>query len=191
MFLSGVSCYRFVASGVLLIGAFALCLLSNRRYDKVKCFMFLVETLYNFRNTIGNLMIGLLFVGGCVFLLTGSWDASETEAATGCCGGGEATLGAETTGGCCGGTNKVSNFYSCSCLDNDDQTEASCDCDAEDNCNNSTGSYSCGNGCNDSRCGTGTENPCHQKGDTYCNNNVPSDSVTCDGADSKGNCNNG
>lgn len=49
-------------------------------------------------------MIALLFVGGCIFLLTGSWDASETEAATGCCGGG-ATLVVETTSGCCGGEN--------------------------------------------------------------------------------------
>ncbi len=64
------------------------------------------KMLKTHRNTIGNLMIALLFVGGCIFLLTGSWDASETEAATGCCGGGgEATLVAETTGGCCGGEN--------------------------------------------------------------------------------------
>lgn len=61
------------------------------------------KMLKTHRNTIGNLMIALLFVGGCIFLLTGSWDASEPEAATGCCGGSEATLVAETTSGCCGG----------------------------------------------------------------------------------------
>ena len=45
-------------------------------------------------------MITLLFVGGCIFLLTGSWDASETEAATGCCGGGAAlTSFAANSGG--------------------------------------------------------------------------------------------
>lgn len=148
------------------------------------------KMLKTHRNTIGNLMIALLFVGGCLFLLTGSWDASETEAATGCCGGGEPTLVAETTGGCCGSTDQVSNFYNCTCLDNDDQTDASCNCDAEDNCNNSTSSYGCGGGCDGSNCGTGTEKPCHQNGDTYCNNNVPSDTETCDGSDGNGVCNN-
>ena len=113
------------------------------------------KMLKTHQNTIGNFMIALLFVGGCIFFLTGSWDTSESEAAKGCCGGGDATLVAATTGGCCGSTDQVSNSYSsslsnsysCTCLDNDDQTDASCDCDAEDNCDNSTGSYSCGGGC--------------------------------------------
>ena len=142
-------------------------------------------------------MIALLFVGGCIFFLTGSWDTSESEAAKGCCGGDDATLVAATTGGCCGSTDQVSNSYSsslsnsysCTCLDNDDQTDASCDCDAEDNCDNSTGSYSCGGGCKGGSCGGGTENPCHQKGDTYCNNNVPSDAELCDGSDDNDVCN--
>ena len=94
------------------------------------------KMLKTHRNTIGNLMITLLFVGGCIFLLTGSWNASETEAATGCCGGGGAALtsfaannggdfgsdipmDAEVTGGCCGGEGKVipsSSNSACTCL---------------------------------------------------------------------------
>lgn len=66
------------------------------------------KMLKTHQSTIGNLMIALLFVGGCIFLLTGSWNASETEAATGCCGSGEATLVVETTGGCCGGVSRHS-----------------------------------------------------------------------------------
>ena len=34
------------------------------------------KMLRTHQNTIGNLAIALLFVGGCIFLLTGSWDTS-------------------------------------------------------------------------------------------------------------------
>ncbi len=70
------------------------------------------------QNTIGNVMIALLFVGGCIFLLTGSWDAPETEAANGCCGGDmtATTLTAASAGGCCGGANKLTDDSGCNCL---------------------------------------------------------------------------
>ncbi|MDE0314706.1 MAG: hypothetical protein OXM61_07390 [Candidatus Poribacteria bacterium] len=54
------------------------------------------------RSTVGNLVIALLFIGGCVFVLTGSWNAPKTVAASGCCGGGQQiTMDAETTNGSC------------------------------------------------------------------------------------------
>ena len=70
------------------------------------------------QNTIGNVMIALLFVGGCIFLLTGSWDAPETEAANGCCGGDmtATTLTAASAGGCCGGANKLTEDSGCNCV---------------------------------------------------------------------------
>ncbi len=54
------------------------------------------KMLRTHQNTIGNLVIALLFVGGCIFLLTGSWDASVSEAAKGCCGGGTTLTDAST-----------------------------------------------------------------------------------------------
>ena len=37
------------------------------------------KMLKTHQNTIRNVMITLLFVGGCIFLLTGSWDASAVH----------------------------------------------------------------------------------------------------------------
>ena len=71
------------------------------------------------QNTIGNLAIALLFVGGCIFLLTGSWDAPETEAGNSSCR--KNTMAQ----GCCRGTN-TSNIA---------DPNLDCDClGASDNC---------------------------------------------------------
>ena len=122
------------------------------------------KMLKTHRNAIGNLMITLLFVGGCIFLLTGSWDASESEAATGCCGGGEATLVAETTGGCCGGTNKAPRFAGdadCACIANTagHGKDAKCGLCGENHCGDETDGKTCASSCNnDPACGpTGTK----------------------------------
>ena len=67
------------------------------------------------QNAIGNLAVALLFVGGCIFLLTGSWDTSESVEAKGCCGG-------DATNYCGGGTILVAETagagnFKCDCLD--------------------------------------------------------------------------
>ena len=58
------------------------------------------------RNTIVHTMIALLFVGGCVFLLSGNWDAAETEDVCGYCGADAATT---STCECCDGQNRLSD----------------------------------------------------------------------------------
>ncbi len=125
-----------------LILYLSACLLAKGVW-KGKVFYVLAETLYNFciykpynmgkerimskmlrthQNTIGNLAIALLFVGGCIFLLTGSWDTSESVAAKGCCGGdttatsccgGATTLVAETTT-----VSESSGNVDCACANN-------------------------------------------------------------------------
>ena len=104
------------------------------------------KMLKTHQNTISNLVIALLFVGGCIFLLTGSWDTSESEAAKGCsggdttvssCGGGK-TLVAETTVGGCGSANQLSGSngnddYKCDCLDPGNE-DSGCGCTSDDNC---------------------------------------------------------
>ena len=134
------------------------------------------KMLKTHQNTIGNLMITLLFVGGCIFLLTGSWDASETEAATGCCGGGEATLVAETTGGCCGGTNKASGSgnhkgpsctYTCNCLDTNNENADCGHCSESSNCGGDTDMEICSdtepNNCAGQKCGPSPDgNKCNE-----------------------------
>ena len=102
------------------------------------------------QNTIGNLAVALLFVGGCIFLLTGSWDTSESETAKGCCGvdttvtgcGGGPTLVAETTVGGCGSANQLSGSndnddYKCDCFDPGNE-DADCGCTSDENCGGDT-----------------------------------------------------
>ncbi len=141
------------------------------------------------RNTIGNLMITLLFVGGCIFLLTGSWDASEAEEAKGCCGGGGAALtsfaannggdfgsdipmDAEVTGGCCGGEGKVipsSSNSACTCL-----SEAGTSCGSS--CDNGTCSGAENTVCGGSSCSP-SKNECECDGER-CPNDTSSSVCT-------------
>jgi len=121
------------------------------------------------QNTIGNLVIALLFVGGCIFLLTGSWDTSETEAAKGCCGGVDTTSVAETTGGCCGGQDTTSSIV-CNCVGK------SCPCSTPRACGGETQ-----NQCPPNNSCTNTESPsdpcvglcdgsvCNEDDDSVCN----------------------
>ena len=129
------------------------------------------KMLKTHQNTIGNLAIALLFVGGCIFMLTGSWDTSETEAAKGCCGG-DTTV----TGGCCGSANQLSGSgsYNCNCLDTDN-AEADCgDCEEDpDNEDSECGGTADTKGCQ-------TEDPgctdsCESNG--YCDSNGFGDPV--------------
>ena len=149
------------------------------------------KMLRTHQNKISNLAVALLLLGGCVFILTGSWNAPETVAASSCCGGGATatTLTTATTGGCCGSAGQVSDSdsdgHKCDCFDSGN-TEADCgDCDSEDNCDDltsKTNNHKCGGECEDSDCGT-TE--CLKKGDIYCENNVPTDAETCSGDNEK------
>ena len=58
------------------------------------------------RRIIGNTMIALLFVSGCLFLLAGNWDAGETKDVCGACG---ADVTTTSICDCCDGANKLSN----------------------------------------------------------------------------------
>ena len=159
------------------------------------------KMLRTHQNTIGNLVIALLFVGGCIFLLTGSWDTSVSQAAKGCCGGdttatgccGSTTSVAATTGGCCGSAERVSDSddYKCDCLDSGNEAADCTHCDDDDNCGKVTKQFVCGTGCNDSDCGNEDTGICGDKGTSYCNNEYPNEDdsqTTCGGQGSDGNC---
>ena len=155
------------------------------------------KMLKTHQNTIGNLVIALLFVGGCIFLLTGSWDTSESEAAKGGCGGdttvssccgGSTTLVAETTGGGCGSANTVSDSdtYKCDCLDpgNEDANCGACeeDPDNEDSeCGGDTDTQVCKDGCGGLKCGP------PEGGGEKCNGD--DFSSVCNNASDKSGCN--
>ncbi|MCG8621166.1 MAG: hypothetical protein MJE68_04055 [Proteobacteria bacterium] len=149
------------------------------------------KMLRTHQNTIGNLVIALLFVGGCIFLLTGSWDTSVSQAAKGCCGGdttatgccGSTTSVAATTGGCCGSAERVSDSgsYNCNCLETDN-VDADCgDCTSSTNCGGTADTKGCQTEdpqCTDS---CDSESYCDDIGDPVC----PKDS---DYNDEKGVC---
>ena len=114
------------------------------------------------QNTIGNVIIALLFVGGCIFLLTGSWDTSVSEAAKGCCGGD--TTATLVDGGSCGSTNKVSEAAGnpdCKCIagkengDSNHDNDAKCGlCDISYCGGSNTDAKGCASDCTgDSGCG--------------------------------------
>ena len=126
------------------------------------------------RNTIGNLAIALLFVGGCIFLLTGSWDTSESEAAKGCCGSDATatTLTAANTGGCCGGTNRLSGSgENCDCV------SSPCRCGNNPACG--TGNQRTKPACPDSNSCTNTDDdsPC----EGTCDGRICSRANQCNG----------
>ena len=64
------------------------------------------EFMKTHRSLIGNTMIALLFVSGCLFLLAGNWDAGETKDVCASCGADVTTTSAC---GCCDGENKLSD----------------------------------------------------------------------------------
>ncbi len=146
------------------------------------------KMLKTHQNTIGNVIIALLFVGGCIFLLTGSWDTSVSEAAKGCCCGGDATLVAATTGGCGGSTNRVfeaDGNPDCTCIaglpngDSNHADDAKCGLCSVTYCNGSnTDGKTCSSGCpQDYNCGpTGTK--CNKEV-TFCN--LSDDRTFCQG----------
>lgn len=103
----------------------------------------MINVFYRNRNTIGQFMVALIFLGTFGFLFTFDGFVSESKA-SGCCGGGEAMvtsfaadsssdygsnipMDAPITGGHCGGGkdhilssinyNDISNEYPCSCID--------------------------------------------------------------------------
>ncbi len=155
------------------------------------------KMLRTHQNTIGNLVIALLFVGGCIFLLTGSWDASESEAAKGCCGGdttatsccgGGATLVAATTNGCCGSTERLSDSdddYNCNCLDTDNEDADCGDCyvdpdNADSECSGAN-TQTCTDDCARTYCGEGGSFCNSTDFETYCPNDGVTDEYGCEG----------
>lgn len=117
----------------------------------------MINVFYRNRNTIGQFMVALIFLGTFGFLFTYDGFVSKS-AATSCCGGGEAAVTSFTadssgdygsdilmdaaTGGCCGGENKVIPSSSnngdgdpCDCLfepgSSEDRECGSCDYDDE------------------------------------------------------------
>lgn len=142
------------------------------------------KMLKTHQNTIGNLAIVLLFVGGCIFLLTGSWDASETEAATGCCGGSEPTLVAETTGCCGGGTNKApraAGDADCDCIAGTagHDENATCGLCRDNHCGNKTNGKICISGCSGDNGACGPEGTKCNEEVAYCMNS--DDTTLCQG----------
>ena len=131
------------------------------------------------RNTVGNLMIALMFVGGCIFMLTGSWNASETDAAnsccggkttettleTGCCGGNGIAMGAESTDGCRGDSfmNSGSNAQ-CTCLGT--------------NCGSCTSNNACSGG---NKPGCKDNNNCKGTDRCGCDERICNNSSQCNG----------
>ena len=95
----------------------------------------MINVFYRIRNTIGQFMVALIFLGTFGFLFTSDEFVSESEA-SGCCGGGEAVvttfavdssgdfrsdipMDAEVTDGCCGGEDNTilsSDSSGCNCL---------------------------------------------------------------------------
>ena len=116
----------------------------------------MIHVFYRNRNTIGQLMVALMFLSGAVFMFTFDGFVSESGA-TGCCSGGETAvpsfaadssgdygsdilMDASATDGCCGGEDKVipssSNNGStkCTCA-----TNCSCKPSEDDCCKGSRG----------------------------------------------------
>ena len=150
----------------------------------------MINVFHKNRNTIGNLAIALLLLGGCVFILTGSWNSPETVAASSCCGGGATatTLTDTTTGGCCGSVNKVSesDTYNCNCLNTDDD-DSNCnhcedDPDDEDSECNGANTQSCADACDDVLCGESGSFCNSTDFETYCPNDGQTQADGCEGS---------
>ena len=125
----------------------------------------MINVFYKNRNTIGQFMVALIFLGIFGFLFTSDGFVSKSQA-SGCCGGGETAvtsfaadssgdygsaipMDAPSTGGCCGGED---NDIDCKCL-NDGQTSCNA-CEKNSKCTSSQ-TQSCANTCTSEsrRCG--------------------------------------
>ena len=143
----------------------------------------MVNVFYKNRSTVGNLVIALLFIGGCVFVLTGSWNAPKTVAASGCCGG-TITETALARGCCGGGTDTVSDSDSekCQCVSSGTNCSTD-DCDPANNdtCNNANPKRGCPDQRSDGKSScqnTSTDGACLGNS---CDRNICTRADQCDG----------
>ena len=115
----------------------------------------MIHVFYKNRNTIGQFMVALIFLGTFGFLFTYDGFVAESTA-TSCCSGGEAAvtsfaadssgdygsdipMDAEPTAGCGDGTDNPSESsgYNCSCL-SAYNTDCGSTCTESSNCNSET-----------------------------------------------------
>ena len=146
----------------------------------------MINVFYRNRNTIGQFMVALMFLGTFGFLFTSDGFVSKSQA-SGCCGGGEVKvvpfavdssgdysgdipMDAEATGGCGGGKNMsifASTSSDCNCLGADKDCGLCDDADGTSSCCNG-GHYcpdntsceqdegTCANYCDDDWCSNGS-----------------------------------
>lgn len=160
----------------------------------------MINVFYRNRNTIGQFMVALMFLGTFGFLFTSDGFVSESQA-SGCCGGGEAVvtafaadssgdfgsdipMDAPSTGGCCSGEGKVipsssnndggGNGDDCTCI------SGGCGDCGKSMCMGAE-TVSCDNRCdNKSSCGTDSDPPrCEDNGEEYCPNDPYSGGDSC------------
>ena len=132
----------------------------------------MINVFYKNRNTIGQFMVALIFLGTFGFLFTYDGFVSESQA-SGCCGGGEAAvtsfaadssgdygggipMDAPITGGCCSGEDKVIP----SSNNNDDDDPCDCLFEPGPSENRECGSCAYNNECGGPATGCDTGCPC-------------------------------
>ena len=150
----------------------------------------MIHVFYRNRNTIGQFMVALMFLGTFGFLFM--YEFVSGSQADSCCGGGEAAVStfaadssgdygseipmdAEPTDGCGGGTNNLSasNSYSCSCLSSYG-TNCGSTCTESNNCSSKTKRKCKGKDCYNSN----TSNPCKAN---ICDAYICDKASGCDG----------
>ena len=142
----------------------------------------MIKVFYKNRNTIGQFMVALIFLGTFGFLFTFDGFVSKSQA-SGCCGGGEAAvtsfaadsssdygsdipMDALVTSGCGGEASVLTN--TCSCSDNSSCSNL-CDADDENCCGGSVKASQCATDCGGSFCKQSEY--CNSDNESsYCNN---------------------
>ena len=147
----------------------------------------MIHVFYKNRNTIGQFMVALMFLGTFGFLFTYDGFAAKSEAKN-CCGGGEPAvtsfaadssgdfgsailMDAEATDGCCGGTNNGLNSSSessgsggCNCLTSEYEGDYTC---SDTVCSS------------DNACGQNTVSSCNTDEGGVCEDKISGDDCGC------------
>ncbi len=155
----------------------------------------MINVFYRNRNTIGQFMVALIFLGTFAFLFTYNGFAAKSEA-KGCCGGGtpavttfaadssgdfgsDILMDAEPAGGCCGGEGKVILSSSgnnggdkCTCL-SEYMTSCGSSCNAENKCSSAEDTVCGGSDCSPMKA------KCKCDGKRCPNDSSSSCTVTC------------
>ena len=146
----------------------------------------MIHVFYKNRNTIGQFMVALMFLGTFGFLFTYDGFVAESTA-TSCCGGGEVVVSSftvdssgdygsdipmdvELTGGCHGGTDNGPNPSS-------ESSGSSCNCLT----GGLSGSYTCSsNVCSsENACGQNTVSSCNTDEGGVCEDKISGDDCGC------------